>query len=93
VWVASYDRHHMYAIGWSSIFKSKHLWLAWLVYEWFKFCYLMSPQPVKQVSLCKMEDGVLYLKGARKLSVNSAQMRRLKCQNGSTPRRRYWDFS
>lgn len=92
MWVAQYDCHHMYALGFTTTFESKHYFLAWLVYQWYAFRFLASSQPVKQVSLHYSKDGVISFKGMQRKSQNVEQLRRLKaCANSQ--RRRYWDYS
>lgn len=91
MWIATYDRHHMYILGRSSVFKSKRFLPAWLVYQWWTICFMVSWYQVKQVSLYQSENGIVFFEGMRKRSIRADQMRKLK--GGSKPKRRFWDFS
>lgn len=79
MWTITYDRHRKYLIHKTSVFETNSFILAWFVYQWWALCYIMSALPVKQVSLLKSENGILYLKGKRGMSLNPEQLRRLKC--------------
>ena len=78
MWIVIYDRHHLYALHKISIFRSRFFIVALAVFHFWKFCFLMSSRPVKQVTLQFQKDGVVYLEGYRWISERAEQLKALK---------------
>lgn len=93
MWVVNYEYHFFYILGYSFSFQSDKYWKARLVFEWWKFCYLMNSYPVKLVSLYRTQDGVVFLKESKKVSQNAERIRSLKCSKPKKSLRRPWDYS
>ncbi len=83
MWIVNYERHLRFVLYKANNFESKHFLLAWAVYQWWAFCYLMSPMPVRSVSLCRAENGVVFLKGRRGMVLRPEDLRRLRCKRSS----------
>lgn len=80
MWTATYDRHLLEVLYKTSKVDSKYYMIAWIVYQWWTFFYLMSPFPVKQVSLFRHENGVTFLRGKESKTQNGDTLWELKME-------------
>lgn len=80
MWRVTYDRHHMYRFFKTTTCEVPTYWVALACYWYWIICYTMTELPVKQVSIYRYENGVLYLKGGRSRAEHRVQLNRLKTE-------------
>lgn len=80
MWTASYECHDFDRLVYSGRVDSLSYWTAWLWFQWWGLCYIMTRFPVKQVSLYRHENGVVFIQGKEGKSQNGDIMRSLQWQ-------------
>lgn len=86
IWTVTYDKHLMDEWCYYREYNTRYYLKAWAIYQYLTFCYLMSPYPVKQVSIYRHDDGITFIKGRESKSQRPDELRRLKWERSRQSR-------
>lgn len=78
MWTATYECHEFDRLVYSSRVDSCSFWRAWIWYQFWGVCYILTRFPVKQVSLYRHENGITFMRGYEGKSQNHDILRSLR---------------